>query len=241
MGDSNRDSVAHAVDLPQQSRIGGAEHPGSLDAGVRKSIEMAKTPLRPEVDKPRPRVRIGLLVALLVTIAMGVATILYQLAAPTSPTDRTPPTPSSAAHCTPLDAEQQSRTMANDERVTCFAVAGKIDRARQVLRAMAPEDQARAIAAVFAVAHPIADSGDDRSAGPIMELVAEFSPANYMAVFHAGMAEFALGQDDAARIQLQRFLAMYDSADVWRERAVRALAAIDARVPLDQREAHFPE
>lgn len=131
--------------------------------------------------------------------------------------------------------------MPSDERVTCFAVAGKIDRARTLLRSLPEADRNRAIGMVFSVAHPIADSGDDRSAGPIMELVAEFAPDNYMAVFHAGMAEFALGQDDAARVQLERFLAMYPTADVWRQRALNALAAIAANVPLERREAHFPE
>lgn len=215
MGDQSQDVAAHAVD--------GAE-----------------AALRPEVDKPRPRVRIGLVVALLVAIAMGIATLLYQLAAQrSSPATAAPQL--GAAHCTPLDAEQKIRTMADDERVTCLAVAGKVDRARTILRSMPEADRGRAISAVFQVAHPIADSGDDQSAGPIMALVAEFWPDNYMAVFHAGMAEFALGRDDAARIQLQRFLTMYRADDVWRNRAIRALAAIDAHEPLDRREAHFPE
>jgi len=182
-----------------------------------------------------------LIVALLVSIAMGVATILYQLSVRNSPSLHTATSTLGAAHCTALDVEQQIRDMTTEDRVTCFAVAGKLGRAREVLASMSPSDQANSIAQVFAVAHPIADNGDDRSAGPIMELVAAFAPENYMAVFHAGMAEFALGQDGAARIQLQRFVAMYDTTDVWRERAINALAAIDAHVPLDRREAHFPE
>lgn len=199
--------------------------------------------LRPEVDPPQPRIRIGFIVSLLVVMAAGVATMIYRQAV-TNSVIATPVAPQlSAAHCTALDVEQRTRDpqMPDDERVTCFAVAGKIDRARSLLAAMPEADRNRAIAMVFSVAHPIADSGDDRSAGPIMELVAEYAPDNYMAVFHAGMAEFALGQDNAARVQLERFLVMYPTADVWRQRAINALAAISANLPLERREAHFPE
>ena len=71
--------------------------------------------------------------------------------------------------------------------------------------------------------------------------VVELWPANYMAMFHAGMAEFAMGHDDVARERLERFLVMYSAEDVWRSRARRALADIAAHAPLDRREAHFPE
>ena len=95
------------------------------------------------------------------------------------------------AGCTPLQVEQVIRNtpMYGAETVTCLAVAGKIDRARQLLSAMNDADRSQAIYQVFNVAHPIADAGDDRSAGPLMALVVEFWPDNYMAVFHAGMAD----------------------------------------------------
>jgi hypothetical protein len=131
--------------------------------------------------------------------------------------------------------------MPDVDRVTCLAVAGKIDRARDQLRAMTGATRSQAIAQVFNVAHPIADRGDDASAGPIMALVVEFWPDNYMAVFHAGMAEFALGHDETAGEQLTRFLAMYAPHDVWRARAEQAMAAIDAHIALELRQAHFPE
>ena len=147
------------------------------------------------------------------------------------------------ANCTALEVEEAIRNPKWDDidRVTCLAVAGKIDRARVMLRAMPASTQTEAIARVFAVAHPIADRGDDASAGPIMWLVVEFWPQNYMAVFHAGMSDFALGRDDTAKQQLENFLQMYAARDVWRARAETALAAIAAHAPLDQREAHFPE
>jgi hypothetical protein len=153
------------------------------------------------------------------------------------------PPPMPARSCTALEAEEvvRSAAMSDLDRVTCLAVAGKIDRARDLLYAMNEGARTQAIADVFSLAHPIADRGDDASAGPIMGLVVEFSPTNYMAVFHAGMAEFALGHDDVAGPHLEHFLTMYTPRDVWRQRAEHALAAIAAHAALDQRQAHFPE
>lgn len=148
-----------------------------------------------------------------------------------------------SAGCTPLQVEQVIRNtpMSGAEIVTCLAVAGKIDRARQRLSAMTDADRSHAIYQVFNAAHPIADAGDDRSAGPLMALVVEFWPDNYMAVFHAGMAELALGHDDAARAQLERFLTMYPPQDVWRARAEQGLADLTAHTALDERRTHFAE
>lgn len=145
--------------------------------------------------------------------------------------------------CTSLEVEEavHAATMTDVERVTCLAVAGKIDRAREMLLAMNAAMRSQAIAQVFHLAHPVADRGDDASAGPIMALVVEFWPANYMAVFHAGMAEFALGHDELAAPQLERFLTMYPARDVWRQRAEQALWAIAAHTEVDKRRAHFPE
>ena len=72
---------------------------------------------------------------------------------------------------------------------------------------------------VFDVAHPIADAGDDRSAGPIMGLVVEFWPNHYMALYHAGMASYGLGYAELARKYLEEFLALYEQDDGWRSNA----------------------
>jgi hypothetical protein len=111
----------------------------------------------------------------------------------------------------------------------CFAIAGRIDRARELLHAVAPARRWRAAGIVFEIGHPIADAGDDRSAGPIMELVAEFWPNHYMALYHAGAAEFDLGQTERARTHLQAFLKTYDVEDGWRESARDMLSRIDHR------------
>ena len=58
----------------------------------------------------------------------------------------------------------------------CFALAGRIDSARERILQL-PEDQRwNAAGVVFNVGHPVADAGDDLAAGPIMELVVEFGP-----------------------------------------------------------------
>lgn len=98
----------------------------------------------------------------------------------------------------------------------CFAIAGRIDRARERILRVAPGLRWQAAGIVFEIGHPIADAGDDRSAGPIMELVVEFWPNHYMALYHAGAAEFATGQPARARAHLEEFLRLYDVDDGWR-------------------------
>jgi tetratricopeptide repeat protein len=105
----------------------------------------------------------------------------------------------------------------------CFALGGKIDAARRAIDRLPPGERHRAAGIVFEVAHPVADAGDDRSAGPIMELVIEYWPNHYMALYHAGMSEFALGQSELARQNLKAFLSYYDENDGWTRRARETL------------------
>jgi hypothetical protein len=111
----------------------------------------------------------------------------------------------------------------------CFALAGKIERARETIDQLPTGDRAEAAGIVFAVGHPVADAGDDESAGPIMRLVVEYQPANYMALYHAGMSEYILGHAELARTHLERFLAIYGTEDGWRANAKTVLARLDAR------------
>jgi hypothetical protein len=97
----------------------------------------------------------------------------------------------------------------------CYALAGKVDRARELIVEVDPDDQYKAAGIVFNVAHPVADAGDDLSAGPIMELVVEFWPNHYMALYHAGMSRYALGNEASARDYLNRFLDYYHQDDGW--------------------------
>lgn len=111
----------------------------------------------------------------------------------------------------------------------CFALAGKIAQARGLLLALEPSQRQRAADVVFELAHPVADAGDDTAAGPIMAMVVEFSPSNYMALYHAGASEFALGQPELSRKHLTRFLELYTQPDGWRGNAESMLARLGAR------------
>ncbi|HYC31823.1 MAG TPA: hypothetical protein VEB59_06000 [Gemmatimonadales bacterium] len=111
----------------------------------------------------------------------------------------------------------------------CYALAGKTSLAREVIERLPASERGRAAAIVFAVGHPVADAGDDESAGPIMRLVVEYQPDNYMALYHAGMSEYILGHSDIARAQLERFLEIYRADDGWRSNARTVLDRIEGR------------
>jgi len=108
----------------------------------------------------------------------------------------------------------------------CYALAGKIDSARAIIDRLAEADRYRAAGIVFDIAHPVADAGDNRSAGPIMELVISYWPNHYMALYHAGMAEFALGEAKLAARNLTAFLNYYHENDGWTQSARATLAQI---------------
>ncbi len=116
----------------------------------------------------------------------------------------------------------------------CFALAGKVDQARVLINQLGEADRYRAAGVVFNVAHPVADAGDDRAAGPIMEMVIEYWPNHYMALYHAGMSEFILGQPDKARHNLTEFLKYYAPNDGWRQNAIATLAKLGSNVPVER-------
>jgi protein kinase-like protein/tetratricopeptide repeat protein len=105
----------------------------------------------------------------------------------------------------------------------CWALAGKIDEARTVLAGVPGPERWRAAGIVFDLAHPVADAGDDVAAARIMNLVLESWPNNYMALYHAGMSDFALGNRDRARTHLKEFLRLYATEDGFRRNAKDAL------------------
>jgi hypothetical protein len=79
---------------------------------------------------------------------------------------------------------------------------------------------------VFDIGHPAADAGDELAAGPLMELVVEFWPNHYMALYHAGAAAFERAELEKAEGYLTRFLAEYDVEDGWRSSALGMLDRI---------------
>ncbi|OLE46061.1 MAG: hypothetical protein AUI36_22185 [Cyanobacteria bacterium 13_1_40CM_2_61_4] len=72
----------------------------------------------------------------------------------------------------------------------------------------------------------MADAGDDVAAGPIMNLVIESWPNHYMALYHAGISDSAMGHGDRARRHLTRFLSLYKEEDGFMRNARDALARL---------------
>ncbi len=143
--------------------------------------------------------------------------------------------------CNPVEVElAQRRDPAPDGlegtaySAACFALAGKVDRARLLINQLPEGDRYRAAGVVFEVAHPVADAGDDQAAGPIMEMVIEYWPNHYMALYHAGMSEFALGQPALARHNLAEFLKYYHENDGWRQNAIETLKRLGSDAPLER-------
>ncbi len=140
------------------------------------------------------------------------------------------------AYCNPVEVDTRlawspapSSADGTAYEAACFALAGRIDSARERIMRL-PEDQRWSAAGViFNVGHPVADAGDDLAAGPIMGLVVEFWPNHYMALYHAGAARYALGDHGAARKYLVSFLEYYDSDDGWHRNAMSMIAEIESR------------
>ena len=108
----------------------------------------------------------------------------------------------------------------------CWALAGRIDDARAALGRAPAAERWRAAGIVFDLAHPVADAGDDVAAGPIMNLVIESWPNHFMALYHAGISDFALGNPDRARKHLTAFLRLYKEEDGFTRNAREALAKL---------------
>ncbi|MGZ3447076.1 MAG: protein kinase domain-containing protein, partial [Myxococcaceae bacterium] len=115
----------------------------------------------------------------------------------------------------------------------CLALGGKMDAARKRILALPEGQRGRAAAVVFEAGHPVADMGDDVSAAPIMQLVLEFWPENFQALYHAGMSEYALGRPSQARPLLERFMALYHLEDGFTRAARRALQRIQYGLPAE--------
>jgi hypothetical protein len=200
-----------------------------------ESLE-SETLIRPQVA-PRHR---GVRPVFLLVLALALSVWVLVVTRAPRPDDHRASDPRRAswiadnkAHCNPLEvniflaAHAPAQTLeATAQRAACLAIAGKIAAARNLILGLPPSQRDAAVNNVFAIAHPVADAGDDESAGPIMELVLEFQPDQYMALYHAGMAMAITGEDDKARGYLNRFLTLYLNQDVWNQSARRALDAL---------------
>ena len=116
----------------------------------------------------------------------------------------------------------------------CFALAGRYPEARKLIGALAtPYDRSVAAWRVFDIAHPVADQGEDSAAGPMMELVLEYWPDNFQALYHAGIAEYASGDTVRAKARLEDFLGRYHEKDNFTATAQLVLDRIAKGLPAD--------
>ncbi len=137
-------------------------------------------------------------------------------------------------YCNTLEVETAHRRAPPPETfegagfsAACYALAADIRHARSIIANLSGDDRWKAAGIVFDVGHPIADMGDDRSAGPIMELVVEFWPNHYQALYHAGASAFELGRYGAAKEYLYEFLRLYDTNDGFTRSARSMLDQMD--------------
>jgi tetratricopeptide (TPR) repeat protein len=98
----------------------------------------------------------------------------------------------------------------------CYALAGRTERSREIIDLLPSDQRVQAAGVVFEAGHPAADAGDDIAAGPLMELVVDYWPNHYMALYHAGAARYELGDYALAKKYLERFMAEYGTEDGWR-------------------------
>ena len=129
-------------------------------------------------------------------------------------------------HCNPVEVETYMRWQpappapdGDMYKAACFALAGRIERAREVIQSLPPGLRYQAAGVVFGAGHPAADAGDDIAAGPLMELVVEYWPNHYMALYHAGAARYEIGDYAEADDYLKRFLQEYKADDFWTRNA----------------------
>jgi hypothetical protein len=113
----------------------------------------------------------------------------------------------------------------------CYALAGRLDRAEVLIAGVRSPERLQVVGIVFNVGHPVADAGDDRAAGPIMELVVRHWPNHYMALYHAGMSAYTLEQHNRARAHLRAFLKSYGADDGWRRNAIDILKRLGVDAP----------
>jgi len=142
--------------------------------------------------------------------------------------------------CNPVEiGVLMKRTSAPDSvlgqsyKAACYTLAGNIEEARKVIDSLPQKDRTEASSMVFRLIHYISDSGDEISARPAMKMTIDYQPEHYMALYHAGMAEYELatqGAKDASLSQseeyLSRFLKIFKKEEIHRKKAIEVLAKI---------------
>jgi hypothetical protein len=66
-----------------------------------------------------------------------------------------------------------------------------------------------------------------------MRLVLKYWTDNYMAMYHAGMSEYAIGDLSLSKQHLKQFLVTYQNDDVWTQKATFILDRIDQNMTIN--------
>lgn len=103
----------------------------------------------------------------------------------------------------------------------CFALATRTPKARALILGLPEEERLEAASIVFNVGKGMVEGGQEMAAGPLMELVVEFWPNHYVALYQAGVTRYSAGDYAHARIYLARFLEVYVQNDHRTDRARR--------------------
>jgi hypothetical protein len=158
-----------------------------------------------------------------------------------APLEEPPATPSDwfdaiRAKCTPamvrlaVDLSRPPEgTISTGYEAACFAIAADMSKARALILGLPEGTRLEAASVVFNVAQAMVERGQEMAAGPLMELVVEFWPNHYVALFEAGVTRYAEGDYTHARIYLQRFLDVYVQDDQRTHRAMRMIDEMTER------------
>jgi hypothetical protein len=95
------------------------------------------------------------------------------------------------------------------QEAACFALAGGISKARALILGLPAHRRFQAVGTVYDVTMVTLATEVDPRLGPVMELVLEFWPGHYLALYHAGSARFMRGDFSRAKGYLDRFVKVY--------------------------------
>lgn len=123
----------------------------------------------------------------------------------------------------------------------CLTLAGRMENARALIETLPEADRGAAAAIVFDTIHPVADAGDDAAALPGMLLTLDYAPDNYMALYHAGIAESLVGKFEAADSHLTKFLQRYKRRDAFTRRAQVTLERVRSQRRDETKAGQWPQ
>ena len=232
----------------------GTPRPRSAVRGraVARSLQQLAMPTHEPDHEPARAVRPSLLVALGITGAIAIGTLVYlQLRAKptdqpeiTAASDELPPALANTdgaawfarvrERCNSLqvrgvlaDTPPPASIDGAAFAAACASIAGDLRLAQKQIAPFPKDQHAYGVWPAFEIAHRMADKRPkDPAVAAIMRFVLDSWPDNYMALYHAGIAEFAAGDVPRATKHLQGFLKLYSKRDGFSTTATNALAEL---------------